>query len=73
MLTVPSGSDAVVIDRGVAMAIVKDFVPLCGVAALSVTFTTKLNVPAAVGVPLMIPSGDSPSPVGRGPGASVQM
>lgn len=40
---------------------------------LSVTFTVKLDVPAAVGTPLMVPFVDSPRPDGKLPEAIVQL
>jgi len=44
-----------------------------GVAALSVTVTVKLNVPASVGVPVREPSVPSVRPSGNAPDVSFQM
>jgi hypothetical protein len=51
----------------------KDFVAVSGVGvSLSVAVTVKLNVPAAVGVPLMVPSVPSGAkPVGKAPLVNV--
>ena len=43
-----------------------------GTVELSVTFTVKVNVPAAVGTPLKEPSSASVSPFGRAPSVTLQ-
>jgi hypothetical protein len=66
--TLPFGSDVVVMLRVWAAAIVmlNCLVAIC--AALSVTRTVKVNIPAAVGVPEIAPVDEfSESPLGREP------
>ena len=59
VVVIESGAGAIVIDNGL--------VAVWGGEPLS-TRTVKLNVPAAVGVPLMPPDGgDNTSPVGKFP------
>ncbi len=41
--------------------------------ALSVTCTVKLAVPAADGVPLMVPAADNDNPAGRDPDETDQV
>ena len=57
-----------IVGRG-AMIMLSRFVAVA--EATSVTFTVKLKVPAAVGVPLMVPAGLSDRPPGNAPLATV--
>ena len=61
----PPSSDAVVIDS--AALIVTDMVLVGAAPAASVTLTVKLNVPAAVGVPLKTPAELKLKPPGTDP------
>ena len=55
-------------------AIVKDFVTDCAVPEVeSVTRTTKLKIPGAVGVPLKAPLAPKLRPVGKVPDARLQV
>ena len=68
----PPGRDEVVMFRAAgATAMLRGLV--VEVLALSVTWTVKLAVPGAVGVPLMAPAGDSDRPAGRLPVLTDQM
>ena len=73
MSVVPFGNEVVLIDNCATTVIDSDFVELCGLAALSVTRTTKLNVPAADGVPKNSPVLDKASPPGSDPATKVQV
>ncbi len=63
---VPAGSDDVVISN-VAGAIVSDKGAVALFAALSLTFTVKLDDPAAPGVPDIAPPADRVNPAGNDP------
>ena|SRR5215472_10242667 len=64
--TVPFGSDDVVTDSaGAATVMLSPFVAV--VPELSFTWTVKLAVPAAVGVPLIDPDAESDRPAGGEP------
>ena len=57
-----------VMTNGSVITIVSDFWPVCAVGSeLSFARTTKLKVPAWVGVPLITPSVDNDNPGGRDP------
>src|SRR5262249_29637684 len=73
MSVVPFGNEVVLIDNCATTVIDSDFVELCGLAALSVTRTTKLNVPAADGVPKNSPVLDKASPPGSDPATKVHV
>ena len=75
-MIVPFGSDVVVTVNGaVAAEITIDscFVAVCTGEPESVAVTVKVNVPFAVGVPLIAPAELSVSPVGRVPGGTVHV
>ncbi len=57
--------DVVTFRAAGAMAMLKGWVAVA--FALSVTWTVKLAVPVAVGVPLMVPAADNDNPAGREP------
>lgn len=60
------GRNSVVIASGGRLTVMESaFVEVC--AVLSVTFTVKFHVPAAVGVPVMDPTIDMVSPGGSDP------
>src|ERR1039458_7066301 len=69
--TVPFGADAVVTIRGAgAMVRLKDFdapaaAPSLAAPAASFTVAFTVNLAAAVGVPLMVPSAVAVTPAGR--------
>jgi hypothetical protein len=69
--TCPAGIEVVVICTGVTAAatvIVKDFVVVWAVGVVeTVAITVKLNEPAVVGVPEIVPAVDSASPPGNAP------
>ena len=68
--TVPAGSDAVVIPKAGGLMVIDK--PAVAVAdALSVTRTVKLLVPAAPGVPDMVPPAARLNPAGNVPLATV--
>jgi len=62
-----------VIVGAVATAILSDFVSVSGVFPELVTLTVKLKFPAVVGDPLMVPSLDNESPVGKLPLEMIQL
>ena len=71
MPTAPTGrGDAVEIESGRLMVIGKVLDAVCD--ALSVTWTVKLEVPAADGVPLITPADDSVRPAGSAPAVTDQ-
>jgi hypothetical protein len=73
----PAGNALVVICTGTAVALtvsVNVFVVVCAVGVVeSVTFAVKLNVPAAIGVPEIVPVPDSVTPAGSAPEAMLQL
>ena len=73
----PLGKLVVVMLRAVvaaaAMLIVMAWVAVWRVAEESVTLTVKLNCPAELGVPLMIPEVLSDRPAGKAPEAKAQL
>jgi hypothetical protein len=69
--TVPTGSDDVVIPKPGGL-IVNDSAAVAVAEGLSVTFTVKLAVPAAVGVPEIVPPALRFRPAGSDPPASDQ-
>lgn len=62
----------VVIVKG-AIAMDKGFEPTSGGLEASVTVTVKLDVPFVVGVPVIIPPGESAKPAGRLPAVTDQV
>ena len=69
----PVGSGDVLVIRNVGQEIVRLNVFVVVAETLSVTRITKLNVPALVGVPEIIPALDSDSPPGSEPDERVQV
>src|SRR4029079_17918303 len=67
----PFNRVVVVIDGAVAMVIDSALVAVA--PTLSVTFSVKLNIPAAVGVPVIAPLLARLNPPGSGPGDNVQV
>src|SRR5438105_4444351 len=65
--TTPLANEVVVITGGFASTvIVRDFVSLpCGFGAASTTWTVNVDAPAAVGVPLILPSEPNTNPAGK--------
>jgi hypothetical protein len=63
---VPAGSDDVVTVRA-GVLIVRESAAVADADALSVAFTVKLAVPAAVGVPDIVPPAERVSPTGSDP------
>ena len=66
----PAGSDDVVIPKAGGL-MVKDNAVVAEADALSVTRTVKLLVPAALGVPEMVPAAARLNPVGNVPLATA--
>ena len=65
-LTVPSGSDAVVMEGGGGLTVMDSaLVAVC--EALSATCAVKFDVTAVLGVPLITPCADNWSPAGKVP------
>lgn len=75
MLTVPFGKEEVVIAKVVATTMLNCFVAVCAVGVdESVAFTVNVNVPAAVGVPVMAPLvAPMESPAGSAPALMVNV
>ena len=71
-MNVASGKRVVVITRGSEILIDNERLAVCGVELLSVSCTTKLDDPEAVGIPLRIPSGERFMPAGRDPETTHQ-
>ena len=72
----PFGSEFAMARIGVTAAtkMLSEVVTECGGVAESATLTVKFEVPAAVGVPLIIPvAGFRESPVGRVPAVALQV
>ncbi len=68
----PADKEDVVIFRAAgAMAMLKGWVAVA--FALSVTWTLKLAVPGADGVPLMVPAADNDNPAGSEPDETDQV
>lgn len=70
VLTVPLGSEVVVTVGGcgaAAIVMLSALVAVCSGELESAAFTVKDEAPACVGVPVMPPAAESPSPAGRAP------
>jgi hypothetical protein len=74
LFTSPPESDAEVIDRAGPMIIARTWVAVWAVGVvLSVALIVKVNVPAVVGVPEMVPPAVTVRPVGRDPAEIAQV
>lgn len=79
MLTVPPGSELVLIESAVTGALaaaierLNALVAFCAVAAESITWAVKLNVPEAVGVPRSDPADVNIKPAGSCPTVTLQV
>ena len=75
MPATPLGSDVVVMANGAGLIVMlSGFVAETGVGAESVTLTVKLEVPAVVGVPEIVPELLNDSPAGKDdPVAALQV